>query len=245
MVPYVPYIDNWIQYLILQLYSYHLVIIWIHIRTILFTLILYNFLASMVRYQVILPREILSWYLAFVSFGPRSAHQRLSHIMNFYHAQAFNHDPDYTSLESGVSYQPGCLRCGKVLLILLPAAAAAPLLLRRLLVRNVIALARPVLVSPLKGRFRRAPGQGSLGRDSACGRRGEVQEDKVIQTALQGVVLGPGGVAQRRVAAAAPAVCRAAFPIQLGENAPLRCPGALNNKWNVRYLFPVKKKLLK
>ncbi len=41
-------------------------------------------------------------------------------------------------------------------------------------------------------------------------------------------MLGPGGVAQRWVAAAAPAVCRAAFPIQLGENAPLGRAGALN-----------------
>ncbi len=86
------------------------------------------------------------------------------------------------------SLLPGCLRCGKVLLILLPPTAAYPLLLRRLLVRNVIALARPVLIGPLKGRFRRpAPGQRSFRWDpsSACGRRGEVQEYKVIQTALQ------------------------------------------------------------
>ena len=66
---------------------------------------------------------------------------------------------------------PGCLRCGKVLLILLLFRWAASLLFGRLLVWNVVALAGPVLVaSALEG----SPGGGVLGCASG-GRGGHVE----------------------------------------------------------------------
>ncbi len=109
--------------------------------------------------------------------GTLNSHRELN-IMHFrahaFYSTSFWPWPKLCPLD-GKRSLPGCLRCGKVLLILLPPGVGAPLLLRRLLVRNVIALARPVLVSPLKGRFRRAPGQRSFSWDPfSCGRSGEV-----------------------------------------------------------------------